>query len=191
MATTGSLSQYAAHIDASPAYVTKLKKQGRLVLREVDGRSVVDFELSDRLVRNTTDMGRARNGANGVDRQREPSLPVQPFAERGRVDAIFRQAQAQERAYSAKLAELDYRERSGELVRRVVVERELAAKLVALRESLEVLADRLASVVAAESDAAACRRMIRDEHRGALAVFARELDAVPAGSSAEAVDGIA
>ena len=50
---TGSLSDYARHIGASPAYVSKLKRQGRIVMREVDGKQVVDFELSDRLVRNS------------------------------------------------------------------------------------------------------------------------------------------
>lgn len=177
---TGSLSQYAEHIGTSQAYVTKLKKQNRLVLREVDGKTVVDFDMSDRLVRNTTDMGRSRNGANAAPEKR-PSLPIEPIASGGRVDVIFRQAQAQERAYSAKLTELEYRERTGELVRKSVVEREFASKLVALRESLEVLAERLSAQVAAESDAAVCRRMLRDEHRNALAGFVEALEEVISG----------
>ena len=53
------------------------------------------------------------------------------------------------------------------------MEREVAGRLVALRESLEVLADRLAAVLAAETDQQAVRRMLRDEHRAALAAFSR------------------
>jgi hypothetical protein len=145
------------------------------VLRDQDGKPVVDFELSDRLVRNTTDLGRANNGTNASAAKAEPSAPIRPVADGGRLDVVFRQAQAQERAYTAKLVELEYRERIGELVRRAVVERELSGRLVALRESLEVLADRLAALVAAESDQAVCRRLIRDEHRKALASFAEQL----------------
>ena len=162
-------------------------------MRDVGGRPAVDFELSDRLVRNTTDLGRARNGANATAAaDKRPSLPLEPLVERGRVDAVFRQAQAQERAYSAKLAELDYRERTGELVRRTLVEREFASRLVALRESLEVLADRLSAQVAAEADADRCRRLLREEHRLALAAFVerRELDST-AGDARKVQDGLA
>ena len=74
------------------------------------------------------------------------------------------------------MAELREAELRGELVRKVEVERALASRLVALRESLEVLADRMGALVAAESDAQVCRRMIRDEHRKALAAFAQQLD---------------
>lgn len=183
---TGSYSDYARHIGASPAYVTKLKKQGRLVIRNVDGREVVDFELSDRLVRNTTDLGRARNGASASPSQR-PTLPVEPLAASGRVDAIFRQAQATERAFNAKLAELEFKERSGELVRKVAVKREVASRLVALRESLEVLADRLSAVLAAETDQQAVRRILRDEHRAALSAF----NELRVAQEEDAEDGIA
>ncbi len=181
---TGSLSQYAEHIGASPAYVTKLKKNGRLVLREVDGRSVVDFDQSDRLVRNTADLSRAGNGANAAP-GKAPTSPIAPLAAGGRVDVIFRTAQAQERAYAAKLAELDYRERTGELVRKVEIERELASRLVALRDALEVLADRIAPLVAAETDQFKCRAILRDEHRQALSVLVDKF-AIPAMSDVAA-----
>lgn len=69
------------------------------------------------------------------------------------------------------MAELKEAELRGELVRRAAVEREMASRLVALRETLEALADRISALVAAESDAQACRRLLRDEHRNALAAF--------------------
>lgn len=84
-------------------------------------------------------------------------------------------------AAEASIARMREREMSGELVRRADVERELAAKLIGLREALEGLGDRLASLVAAESDISACRRLLRDEHRNALAAFAQ-----PAGAAAPA-----
>lgn len=92
-------------------------------------------------------------------------------------------SKARREAAEAEIAELKAAELRGDLVRRGVVEREFAAKLVALRESLEVLAERLSAQVAAESDAAVCRRMLRDEHRNALAGFVAAIE--------EAINGIA
>jgi hypothetical protein len=165
--TTGSLSEYARHIGAAPSYVTKLKAQGRLVMRDESGRQVVDFELSDRLIRNTADLGRARNGANAAP-GRPPSAPLAPVADGGRVDAIFRQAQAQERAFNAKMAELEYRKMAGELVPIDEVRGEVARLATALRESIMQLPARLGPVVAAESDAAKCIAAIEAELRQAL-----------------------
>lgn len=72
---TGTLSEYAAHAAVSPAYVTKLKKQGRIVLVKQDGRELVNFDATDRLVANTADLARARNGANAKP-DREPTAPA-------------------------------------------------------------------------------------------------------------------
>lgn len=83
-------------------------------------------------------------------------------------------------AAEAEIAELKAAELRGDLVRKEQVRREIASKLVALRESLELLADRLGSTMAAESDPAACRKMLRDEHRQALASFVLDLE-VPDG----------
>ena len=85
------------------------------------------------------------------------------------------EAKTRREAAEASIAELKEAELRGELVRKVEVERAIASRLVALRESLEVLADRLSALVAAESDAQACRRMLRDEHRKALATFTEQM----------------
>lgn len=169
--TTGSRSDYAAHIGKSPAYVTKLGHQGRLVERDEGGRRVVDFELTDRLIRNTTDMGRSRNGVNAKPGS-TPSLPVAPIAEAGRVDAIFRQAQAQERAYNAKIAEIEYRQRAGELVRLSDVTAEYTRLLVALRETFLQLPSRVVPMLVADPSASAMDRVLRDEIVTALRVVA-------------------
>lgn len=168
MSTTGTLSEYARHIGASPAYVTKLKGQGRLVMREEGGRQVVDFELSDRLIRNTADLGRARNGANAAP-GRAPSAPLAAVAESGRVDAIFRQAQAKERAFSAQIAELEYRRMAGELVEVATVRAETARLAASLRESLLQLPARLTPVLAAETDPAKLHDLLDTELRHVLA----------------------
>ena len=165
--TTGSRSEYAGHIGKSPAYVTKLGHAGRLVEREEGGRRVVDFELTDRLIRNTTDLGRARNGTNAKPGS-TPSLPVAPVADAGRVDAIFRQAQAQERAYNAKLAELEYKRAIGEMVLAADVQAELARVFATVREGLMQVPARLAAVLAAETDQGRVHEALETEIRNAL-----------------------
>lgn len=115
-------------------------------------------------------------------KQRRQPEPEEPVAEpAGGSD--YWGSKARREAAEAELAELKAAETRGDLVRRVVVEREFAAKLVAMRESLEVLAERLSAQVAAESDQAVCRRMLRDEHRNALAAFVEALE--------EVIDGVA
>ena len=174
--TTGSFTEYAAHIGASAPYVSKLKKQGRLVTREENGKTVVDFELSDRLIRNTTDMGRARNGANAQP-GREASAPVAPIADAGRVDAIFRQAQAQERAFNAKIAELQYRKASGELVSIAEIEAVHARHAALFREALLQMSTRITPIIAGYGgDEAKIRALIDQEHRQALTQFAGGTD---------------
>lgn len=81
-------------------------------------------------------------------------------------------AKTRREAAEASIAELKEAELRGELVRRAAVERALASRLVALRASLDALADRLAALVAAESDAQVCRRLLREEHRIALTILA-------------------
>lgn len=169
--TTGSRSDYAAHIGKSPAYVTKLGHQGRLVERDEGGKRVIDFDLTDRLIRNTTDLGRARNGVNAKPGS-TPSLPVAPIADSGRVDAIFRQAQAQERAYNAKIAEIKYRERAGELVRMADVTAEYTRLLVALRETFMQMPSRVVPLLVADPTAAAMEIVLRTEITTALRVVA-------------------
>lgn len=170
--TTGTRTEYAAHIGASAAYVTKLGKQGRLVERENEaGKRVVDFDLSDRLVRNTTDLGRANNGAN-AGHDRPASLPVQPLQDAGRVDIIGRQAQVQERVFNAKLAELEYREKIGELIKAADVRAAWSKRAASLRESMLQIPARLSPLLAAEQDQAKCHEILQAELHMVLAQVA-------------------
>ena len=141
-------------------------------MREVDGKQVVDFELRDRLVRNTTDMGRAGNGRNASPNA-APTRPVAPLAETGRVDALFRQAQAQERAYAAKIEELKYKEMAGQLIRIDAVRAAWAKRITSARDALLQIPHRLAPVLAAESDMERVAQMLEDELRQVLDELSR------------------
>ncbi|PKO64623.1 MAG: hypothetical protein CVU23_08470 [Betaproteobacteria bacterium HGW-Betaproteobacteria-17] len=172
MATTGTLSEYAAHIGKSPAYVTKLKKAGRLVVvKDANGKERVNFELSDRLVMNTTDMGRANNGANAVGAKpvhvETPSSAPDPA--RGRVDTIFRQAQAQERAFGAKKAELEYMRAIRRVVDREATERGIFDAFRTQRDAVFDVCPKAAALCIGLGDAREIERIFTDELRKAFA----------------------
>jgi hypothetical protein len=182
--TTGSLGEYAAHRKVSQPYVTKLKKQGRLVLVQVDGRELVDFERSDRLVEDTTDQGRARNGDNARPQPAEASAPEDTPApgaavlegggggaaapEGPDVGAIFRKAQAQERVYNAKTAELAYRKAVGELVDRATTERTVFDLFRVLRDQAFNVPQRAAARVIGLADVNEVERILAEELRRAF-----------------------
>jgi phage terminase Nu1 subunit (DNA packaging protein) len=84
------------------------------------------------------------------------------------VDAIFRQAQAQERAYNAKLAELEYKKAIGELVSAADVQAELSRIFATFREAMQQIPNRLAAVLAAETDQARVHDALDVEIRNAL-----------------------
>lgn len=137
----------------------------------VDGR--VDTEIATLLYRRGT---RVRAKDRRPPESAPPGVPDAPAAP---ANVSYEEARRRREAAEASIAELKEAELRGELVRRAVVERAMASRLVALRESLEALADRLGALVAAESDAQACRRLLRDEHRIALASFATRVEVAP------------
>jgi hypothetical protein len=169
--TTGTLSAYARHINASAPYVTKLKSQGRLVLQQENGKEVVNFEMSDRLIRNTTDMGRAGNGRSATQ-DGSSSRPVEPLADGARTDVTFRKAQAHEKAYAAKIEELRYREMAGELIKVSVVESVWSHAMAGMREHMLQIRARLAPMLANETDAHKVEQMLEIEHNQALQLLA-------------------
>lgn len=176
---TGTLSEYAAHAGVSPAYITKLKKQGRIVLVKQDGRELVNFDATDRLVANTADLARARNGANAKP-DREPSAPAPEEPPAGAaalagggggaagVDAVFRKAQAQERVFSAKKAELEFKRLSGELLEKAGVERTVFNMFRLLRDHAFQAPQRAAVRVMTMSDPREIENVISEELRKAF-----------------------
>lgn len=71
-------------------------------------------------------------------------------------------------AYEAKLTELDFKERSGELVSVREVKAQAFALARGVRDALLGIADRLAPMLAATQDPAQCHRLINEEIRVAL-----------------------
>ena len=80
-------------------------------------------------------------------------------------------SRARREAAEAELAELKAAETRGDLVRQAAVVQEFGTHLINVQTALENLAARLAPVLAAEADLVRCQRLLRDEHRSALAAF--------------------
>ena len=177
-------SELARHLGVSPTAVAKARDAGRIT--PIGDR----YDLHVALIQWDRNRQRRRNdqpkapAADGDDRR-----PEQAASGAG---AEYWDAKTRRETAEASIAELKEAELRGDLVRRAVVEREFASRLVALRESLEVLADRLSAQVAAEADAGRCRQLLREEHRLALAAFVErlELDST-AGDARKVQDGLA
>lgn len=168
--TTGSLAAYAQHIGTSGAYVTKLRAAGRLVLVQDGQRPIVDFEASDRRVRETAQLGSANNGANARGSQRDKPVPDQ-VAER--VAGVYRQSQAQHKAFTAKLSELEYRKRAGLLVERTVVDAAVFHAFRTLRDAIMAAPRRCAALIVAAADMREAEAILADELRRAFEDFER------------------
>lgn len=154
MALRGTRTEYAAHLNVDKSYVTKLGKQGRLVfVNDEHGRQLVDFAATDAKVRGTTDQARAGNGANAGGAAGSAAA----------VTDLFRKAQTQERAYSARLKELRFKKESGELVSVSEVRSAYARRIAGLRDALMQLPARLAPVLAAETDEVKVHDWLQDE----------------------------
>ena len=190
---TGSFSDYARHIGASPAYVSKLKSQGRIVTVEREGKTVVNFDASDRMVRNTTDLGRAANGKNagGGTKFAEiaASAPVADDFGGGRFDVLYRKAQTQEKVFNAKLAQLEFEKASGKLIERDRASAGAFSAFRQLRDALGVLPRKVAPAAAVATDVREVEALIARAIRETLDLFAnRTLPEMLAAVGADAAD---
>lgn len=166
--TEMSQSDYAAARGWSAAYVTKLKKHGRLVLTP-SGK--VNVEASDRLIESTRDPARggdrrrgAGEGEGDAPGARKQAAPGAHSSGAGEFQT-YKEAARRERIAKARIAELELAEKAGDLVRKS----EVAAAIFGLSrqamESLDALADRLASQLAAESDVTRVHAVLTEHAR--------------------------
>src|SRR3954470_18333440 len=103
--TTGTQREYAKRCGISAPRVTRLRQAGRLVLIEQpNGKTLVDFEASDALIRGTENgfqpTKKAGRPPKGAEAPKAP--PVIP--ELGRATIRLRESQAAHKDYAAKLA---------------------------------------------------------------------------------------
>jgi hypothetical protein len=83
----------------------------------------------------------------------------------------YSKARAVRESYLARMAKMDFEERSGKLVNRDEVQVAAFGRFRALRDGMLNIPDRLAAVLAAESDAARVHDLLSTEIRKALQEF--------------------
>lgn len=167
----------------TPAAIRKALKAGRI--QAVDG--MIDPEEADAAWGDNTNVAKVRPKSERTIVPSEtveipPAATRDPEAESGTASAraveieggagvdgsTFMDHKARRELAEAQMAELELRKMVGELVLAKDVERETFNVFRTLRDRLMVIADRLAPVVAAESDAAKVHAQITAELRIAL-----------------------
>jgi hypothetical protein len=157
-------TEYARHRGISQSAVSQAISLGRIPT--INGK--IDPQIADRALAHNTDLSKPRNCVNGSSAG--GALATLPPG------VNWADARAARENMLALLAELDYRERSGDLVARDDVEKIGFATARRARDLLLSIPDRLAAVLAGLTDAQDCHRLIRAE----IDRVCSELTATPA-----------
>lgn len=162
-----NLLQYATDRGVEYTQLSKWAGQGRFnsdaLRKEKRSWVVADPQELDRQVAaaKAPDRG-GRGGAPAIDQalvqQQNQAAAIPSFA----------QSRAIREAYAARLTRLEYDQRSAKLVDKNELKMRLAKLHMALRDSLRTIPDRVAPIVAAETDQAKIHAMLLKEIGQAL-----------------------
>ncbi|NBR68021.1 MAG: hypothetical protein EBT79_12270 [Actinobacteria bacterium] len=162
-----NLLQYAEDRKVEYTQLSKWAGQGRFssdALRK-EGRRwmVADAQELDRQV--AAAKAPDRGGRGGA-----PSIDQALVQQQNQAAAIpsFAQSRAIREAYAARLTRLEFDQRSGRLVDKAELKLKLAKLHMAVRDSLRTIPDRVAPIVAAETDQAKIHAMLLKEIGQAL-----------------------
>lgn len=142
-----SARQYARHRGVSHTAVQKAIKQGRI---STTAGGKIDVEKADR------DWNRNTSSVNEPQREGTSGGPG------------YAQSRAVREHYLARLAKIEFEERAGKLVSRDEVTIAAFTKARTVRDNLLNIPDRVAALLAAESDAVRTHQILSDEIRKAL-----------------------
>jgi phage terminase Nu1 subunit (DNA packaging protein) len=153
-------AEYARRRGWSRAYVTQLVQAGRLLLDEGGRLDPDEADAALAAARDPSTHPQSTAGAHLAGEMAAPGLGRGRGAEGASAGPTYMQARTLREAYQAKLAELEYRERSGQLLDRAAAEAESLALGRELRETLLVLPPRLAQALAESSDPHECEAIL-------------------------------
>lgn len=166
-----SLREYGRRRNLTHTAIAKQIRAGRLVesvVRDASGKITgIIPDLADREWDNEVP-----SQINHIER-REAASPAaagtEPGAEPvGAAAPSYNRSRAFREAYNARIAKLEYEERVGTLVNADEVRAEAFKLARSVRDSLLNIPDRLAAVLAGESDARHIHMLLTDEIRKAL-----------------------
>ncbi len=180
-----SIRGYARHRGVSHTAVRKAIATGRIT-PAADG--TIDPATADEQWATSTNLAKPRNSVIGVPRRRRvPGAPSDPLGSDGievgaaptgvaRLVSTYAESRAAREAYLARLAKLDFEQRSGKLVDADEVRAQVFGLGRRLRDALLGLPDRLAPVLTGRTDQSEVHRLLTAEIMKCLA----ELSAAPA-----------
>lgn len=176
-----TIRAYARHRGVSHTAVRKALASGR-IRPEADGS--IDPSRADEQWAVSTNLSKPRNSVIGEPKLRASTVERQPAHDNGsivplegptRLASSYAASRAARESYLARLARLDFEQRSGKLVDADEVRAQLFGLGRRLRDALMGVPDRLAPLLAGESNAAEVHRILSEELLAALA----EVSAAP------------
>lgn len=163
-----TLSELARRLAYNRSYIHKLKTQGVLAFDEA---GLIDEDHAREAIAANSDPAKAymhevneaqrERFRNGEARQMNSLDSDSPRGGNRGID--FARVKTMHQAFLAKLAELDFKERKGELVSAAAIEKAIIDAAAEIRASLERIPDRLALLAAAESDPEKCHALLSTE----------------------------
>lgn len=157
-----SQTKAAILLGMSQQNLSKHIKLGRITAPAIGSRNRVDPEIAKKQLENSIDSMRggdhAKRLAGGKGGANDMSV----------VNESFAKARALKEVTAARLLELDYKERTKELVQLAEVCDSLFVVIRESRDALGKVHDRIGAVVANSSDEFICKELIRKEIRQAL-----------------------
>jgi len=194
---------YARRRRVSHTAVQKALASGRITLG-ADGR--IDPDVADRQWAASTDLSKPRNSVTGAPGSRSrpsaarrqtaatpevaPATPHVAGSEGGvvaatgeRVAASYRESLAAREAYRARLAKLDFEERTGKLVSADEVRAVTFRVARATRDQIMGVPARLAPIVAAATEPLEVQRLLEEALRDVCAEISHAVKAMAAAGS--------
>jgi hypothetical protein len=193
-----SIRGYARHRGVSHTAVRKALASGRIT---ADDDGAIDPVIADEEWAASTNLAKPRNTVIGMPRAATRPLDPPPPAQdpayanppaispvvraTGRLASSYADARAARESYLARLAKLDFEERSGRLVNADDVRAQVFALGRRMRDAMVALPDRLAPVLIGQTDQAVIHRILTNEILSCLS----ELSLAPALRVLERAEG--
>jgi len=164
-------AEYARHRGVSRQQVTNYIQDGKITVERVGAGYRIDPAVADAELDRNLNQGWGGRGGGPAGRGLEPSSPrasVAPPSQPATGIPSYADRRAIRERYAAMILRLEYEEKSGKLVEKGELKLKLAKLHMAVRDALRTIPDRVAPIVAAESDQAKIHAMLLKEIGQAL-----------------------
>jgi len=174
-----SIRGYARHRGVSHTAVRKALASGRIT---ANGDGSINPTTADQDWATSTDISKPRNSVTGRPQvasrmstprraQPDPALAEPPLPGTGgpsRLASSYADSRAARESYLARLAKLEFEERSGKLVDADEVRAQVFALGRRMRDAMLALSDRVAPLLVGQTDPAVVHRILTEEIQSCL-----------------------